>query len=92
MIEMEIEGKSTTEKRDLYEILGVEKTASEKEIQSKYRKLALKFHPDRNRGDEEACEKFKEINMAYGVLSGDLHVYIFVIFIDQTQIRGGSMI
>jgi molecular chaperone DnaJ len=56
-------------KRDYYEILGVAKTASETEIKSSYRKLALKFHPDRNPGDKEAEEKFKEAAEAYAVLA-----------------------
>ena len=55
-------------KRDYYEVLGVSKTASNDEIKSQYRKLALKFHPDRNKS-EEAAEHFKEISEAYAVLS-----------------------
>lgn len=55
--------------RDYYEILGVNKDASEKEIKSAYRKLAKKYHPDLNPNDEKAQEKFKEINEAYEVLS-----------------------
>lgn len=57
-------------KRDYYEILGVNKNASEKEIKSAYRKMALKHHPDKNKADN-AEEKFKEINEAYQVLSDD---------------------
>lgn len=56
-------------RRDFYEILGVEKSASESQIKNAYRKLALKYHPDRNPGDHEAQEKFKEISIAYAVLS-----------------------
>src|SRR3954466_14806131 len=57
-------------KRDYYEILNVPKTASNDEIKSTYRKLALKYHPDRNKSPE-AEEKFKEISEAYAVLSDD---------------------
>lgn len=56
-------------KRDLYEVLGLQKGADEKEIKSAFRKLAIKYHPDKNPGDKEAEEKFKEINEAYQVLS-----------------------
>ena len=56
-------------KRDYYEILGVTRTATEQEIKSSYRKLALQFHPDRNPGNQEAEEKFKEAAEAYSVLS-----------------------
>jgi molecular chaperone DnaJ len=56
-------------KRDYYEVLGVSRNATEQEIKSAYRKLALKYHPDRNPGDREAEEKFKEVAEAYSVLS-----------------------
>ena len=57
------------EKRDYYEVLGLQKGASEDEIKKAFRKMAMKYHPDRNPGDKEAEEKFKEINEAYSVLS-----------------------
>jgi molecular chaperone DnaJ len=55
-------------KRDYYEILGVERTANDEEIKKAYRRLAMQYHPDRNAGDQEAEEKFKEAAEAYEVL------------------------
>ncbi len=57
------------EKRDYYEVLGLQKGASEEEIKKAFRKLAMKYHPDRNPWDKDAEEKFKELNEAYSVLS-----------------------
>jgi len=59
------------EKRDYYEILGTTKGVSKEELKSKYRKLAVKYHPDKNPGDKVAEETFKEISEAYTVLSDD---------------------
>ena len=58
-------------KRDYYEVLGVGKSAKKDEIKKAYRKLALKYHPDKNKGDKSAEEKFKEASEAYHVLSDD---------------------
>ena len=63
---------ATSKGRDFYAILGVEKTAGQGQIKQAYRKQAIKFHPDKNPGNEEAAEKFKELSTAYAVLSGML--------------------
>lgn len=60
---------TTMAKRDLYDILGIRKTASADEIKAAHRKLVRKFHPDVNKGDKSAEEKFKEVQYAYDVLS-----------------------
>jgi curved DNA-binding protein len=57
------------DKRDYYSILGVDREATQEQIKKAYRKLALKYHPDRNPGDEQAEGRFKEIGEAYAVLS-----------------------
>ncbi|MFP3014305.1 MAG: molecular chaperone DnaJ [Arsenophonus sp.] len=56
-------------KRDYYQILGVNKTSDEKEIKKAYKRLAMRYHPDRNHGDKEAESKFKEIKEAYEILT-----------------------
>ena len=56
-------------KRDYYDVLGINKSANSDEIKSAYRKLAVKYHPDKNPGDKKAEEKFKEASEAYGILS-----------------------
>lgn len=63
--------KKILEKRDYYEVLGVSKNASKADIKKAYRVLALKYHPDKNKGDKESEDKFKEATEAYQVLSDD---------------------
>ncbi len=58
-----------TTKRDYYNVLGISKNANEEEIKKAFRKLAIKYHPDKNPGNKEAEEHFKEVNEAYAVLS-----------------------
>ncbi len=57
------------EQKDYYEILGIEKTANQKQLKDAYRNLALRYHPDRNKGNPGAAAKMKEINESYAVLS-----------------------
>ncbi len=60
---------STTNERDYYEVLGVGKTANADDIKKAYRKLAIKYHPDKNKDDKSVEEKFKEATEAYEILS-----------------------
>ena len=65
-------------KRDFYEVLGVNKNASPNELKSAYRKLAVKYHPDKNKDDKVAEEKFKEASEAYHVLSNSERMTSFI--------------
>src|SRR6187455_2171109 len=58
-------------KRDYYEVLGVQRTATEADMKVSYRKLAMQWHPDRNPGDKDCEHKFKEINEAYDILKDE---------------------
>ena len=58
-------------KRDCYDVLGIPRGASKDDIKKAYRKLALKYHPDKNKGDKTSEEKFKEASEAYHILSDD---------------------
>ena len=62
-------GIKMAEKRDYYEVLGLQKGASDDEIKKAFRKKAMKYHPDKNKGDKAAEEQFKEINETYSILS-----------------------
>ena len=64
-----MKGGEKVSKRDYYELLGVERSASPEDVKKAYRKLAMKYHPDKNPGDQEAENKFKEISEAYEILS-----------------------
>ena len=59
----------TVTKKDYYDVLGVDRQADADEIKKAYRKLAIRYHPDKNKGDKEAEDKFKEVGEAYAVLS-----------------------
>ena len=65
-------------KRDYYEILGISKSASKDEIKKAYRKLALKYHPDKTKGDKTSEDKFKEASEAYHVLSDEKRKLIMI--------------
>ena len=73
-------------KKDFYDVLGVNKSASPEEIKSAYRKLAVKYHPDKNPGDKAAEDKFKEASEAYGILS-DKTKKITMIILDMLLLK-----
>ena len=77
-------------KRDYYEVLGVEKSADQDAIKKAYRKLAVKYHPDRNPGDKEAEAKFREATEAYEVLSDEQTTKPYVKLISVSGEGGAS--
>ena len=76
-------------KKDYYDILGVNKSASKDEIKKAYRTTAFKYHPDKNPGDKAAEEKFKEVSEAYSVLSDDKKKANYDQFV-HTAFEGGG--
>jgi molecular chaperone DnaJ len=80
-----------TTKRDYYQVLGVERGASPEEVKKAYRKMAVKFHPDKNPGDKSAEEKFKELGEAYEVLSNVDKRAAYDRFGHQAFAHGGGM-
>ena len=77
-------------KRDYYDVLGLDRSAKKEEIKKAYRKLALKYHPDKNKGDKGAEEKFKEASEAYHVLSDDKRKMNYDQFGHSAFQEGGS--
>ena len=71
-------------KRDCYDVLGVTKSASKDEVKKAYRKLALKYQPDKTKGDKASEEKFKEASEAYHILSRFYILYIWFLNHDKT--------
>ena len=68
-------------KRDYYEVLGIAKDASERDIKKAYKRLAMKLHPDRNDGDKGKEEQFKEVKEAYEILKSLLRIPSFENFL-----------
>ena len=85
---------SMADKRDYYEVLGIQRGASDADIKKAYRRLAMKYHPDRNTGDNKAEEKFKEVQVAYDVLSDERKRAAYDQFghagVDQSAGMGGG--
>ncbi|KAJ2708996.1 Type I HSP40 co-chaperone, partial [Coemansia sp. D1744] len=74
----------------MYDLLGVDSGASEGELKKAYRKLALKYHPDKNKGNEEANEKFKEISHAYEILADSEKRKVYDMY-GEEGLNGGGM-
>ena len=78
-------------KRDYYDVLGVSKSASDSELKKAFKKLAMKYHPDRNPDDDSAAEKFKEAAEAYDVLS-DPQKNLHMINLVMLEFRGWAVV
>src|SRR3954453_2303256 len=81
---------ATTEKRDYYEVLGLAREATVDDIKKAYRRMAVKYHPDKNPGDADAEEKFKEAGEGYGVLSDEEKSARYDRFGHQGGVAGGG--
>src|ERR1700677_1035135 len=80
-----------TTKRDYYEVLGVGRAATPEEVKKAYRKLAVKYHPDKNPGDKSAEDKFKELGEAYEILSNTDKRAAYDRYGHQAFSQGGGM-
>ena len=85
-----MESKKKKKQQNLYFLLGLKKDAEPAQIKSSYKKLALKWHPDKNQGSEEATEMFKDISEAYAILSNPARRKRYDLFGETSQDDGGG--